>query len=175
MWIRFSDILQTTQFKEPVGPLKVDMGYQYQMEVERLVLEFQAEPVEGGHRLTGGFRYEATLPCARCLKPAEVSGEARFDLLYVPAPAQPAEVEEVDPSSSQADLIYYHDDKLALDELVSQQMYLEVPDKVLCQANCRGLCPSCGADLNEGLCACPPASDERWAQLAQFVPKEKES
>ena len=175
MWIRFSDILQTTQFREPVGPLNVDLGYQYQLEVARLILEFQAEPVEGGHRLTGGFRYEASLPCARCLKPVALSGEARFDLLYAPAPDPPVEAEEVEASSEGADLIYYHDDTLALDELVSQQMYLEIPEKVLCQGTCKGLCPTCGADLNEGPCACPPPSDERWAQLAQFVPKEKES
>jgi uncharacterized protein len=39
----------------------------------------------------------------------------------------------------------------------------------LCREDCRGLCPRCGADLNEGECACEPGPvDNRWAGLAQL-------
>ena len=43
---------------------------------------------------------------------------------------------------------------------------LELPLAPLCRPDCAGLCPTCGADLNEGPCACPPAEgDPRWAAL----------
>jgi uncharacterized protein len=35
-----------------------------------------------------------------------------------------------------------------------EQIYLELPMKPVCREACRGLCPTCGADLNAGSCAC---------------------
>jgi len=40
------------------------------------------------------------------------------------------------------------------------------PSYPVCDSGCRGLCPQCGANLNEGTCACePPADDGRWSLL----------
>ena len=39
-------------------------------------------------------------------------------------------------------------------ELAETAFYLELPTKVLCKEDCKGLCPLCGHDLNEGECGC---------------------
>jgi len=55
---------------------------------------------------------------------------------------------------------------LDLGEAVHQHALLAYPMKPLCKPDCAGLCPSCGADLNEGKCECPPVvTDIRWAKL----------
>lgn len=41
-----------------------------------------------------------------------------------------------------------------LDELVYSDIMLNLPSKILCRETCKGLCPSCGKDLNEGPCEC---------------------
>lgn len=46
---------------------------------------------------------------------------------------------------------------LDLSEAVRQHTLLTMPLKPLCQPDCAGLCPSCGHNLNEGKCSCPPA------------------
>ncbi len=177
MWIRFSDILQPTQYHEKVGPVRLDMGFHYQVEVGPVVLDLEASPVEGGHRFQGTFPYSATAPCVRCLKPVALSGTASFDLLYRPAKDAPPEEEDVDVDATQegAQFVFYEEETLPLEDLVSQQMYLEIPEKVLCGEGCKGLCPRCGSDLNEGPCPCPPEQDSRWAELSQIVKDKKES
>lgn len=55
--------------------------------------------------------------------------------------------------------------RLNLDELVSEDVYLAWPSRVLCKADCKGLCSVCGADLNEGVCKCKKETDPRWNAL----------
>jgi len=49
---------------------------------------------------------------------------------------------------------------------VRQTLLLAVPLKLLCSENCRGLCPTCGKNLNEGECSCRnDVGDPRWDVL----------
>ena len=43
---------------------------------------------------------------------------------------------------------------LDLDELLRSDILLELPYKYLCSEDCKGLCASCGKNLNEGPCGC---------------------
>ena len=45
-------------------------------------------------------------------------------------------------------------DSLDLDELVIQDILLQLPSKMLCKDDCKGLCPVCGTDLNFNECNC---------------------
>jgi uncharacterized protein len=60
--------------------------------------------------------------------------------------------------------------RLPLDELVQEDLLLEQPLKRLCSEECRGLCPTCGQDLNEGNCSCVHKTvDPRLAALQQLL------
>lgn len=61
------------------------------------------------------------------------------------------------------------DMRLALDELIRENILLHFPGRVLCSPECKGLCTSCGADLNEGPCACKKAIDPRLSALAELL------
>ena len=55
---------------------------------------------------------------------------------------------------------------LDLQPLVRDAILLELPLAPVCSEACRGLCPTCGADLNDGACSCGTApADPRWAAL----------
>ena len=45
-------------------------------------------------------------------------------------------------------------DSLDLDELVIQDILLQLPSKMLCKEDCKGLCSVCGTDLNFNECNC---------------------
>jgi uncharacterized protein len=99
--------------------------------------------------------------------PLDVTVEERFPLDAVTHPtAPPPEGEEFD--NIVAAVVHMDAGKpiLDLDELLRQELLVEVPMRALCGAACRGLCPRCGADLNQGPCACPP--DEAASPLAQL-------
>lgn len=49
---------------------------------------------------------------------------------------------------------------------IREDMILALPHKTLCRAECRGLCPMCGANRNEGSCGCEPGGGETpWQAL----------
>ncbi len=57
-------------------------------------------------------------------------------------------------------------DRLDLEPLARDAVLLELPLAPLCDEDCRGLCPMCGIDRNQGDCRCrPEVSDPRWAAL----------
>jgi len=58
---------------------------------------------------------------------------------------------------------------LDLTEAIRQYALLVIPMKPLCRANCAGLCPNCGHNLNQGPCNCPPqGGDPRWSKLKEL-------
>ncbi|MBE6785564.1 MAG: DUF177 domain-containing protein [Ruminococcaceae bacterium] len=63
------------------------------------------------------------------------------------------------------DYILVENMKLDIAELTSEDIYLALPGKILCKEDCKGVCASCGADLNEGPCGCKKEVDPRWAAL----------
>lgn len=58
---------------------------------------------------------------------------------------------------------------LDLDELVYENLLSDLPAKILCKEDCKGLCPQCGKDLNEGPCDCSKPVDPRLAGLLSFL------
>ncbi len=89
------------------------------------------------------FVYEA--PCDRCAAPVRRQYDFRFS-------------HELAHSLEQEDdgeyILVEEGDLLDLDELLRSDILLELPYKYLCQEDCKGLCPSCGKNLNEGPCGC---------------------
>jgi uncharacterized protein len=58
------------------------------------------------------------------------------------------------------------DETVDLTAAMREDIILELPQRVLCHENCKGLCPVCGEDLNVRRCGCRPESgDLRWKAL----------
>lgn len=99
--------------------------------------------------------------CRRCLTDVVAPVHDEIDLLYVGADADEAnepDVYTVDPRARELDLR----------PAVREQWLLAVPRYVQCTADCKGLCPTCGTDLNAGPCDCRPAADSRWDTLRKL-------
>ncbi len=71
------------------------------------------------------------------------------------------------------DLILVNDMNFNLDELVTEDIFLLIPSKFLCKEDCKGLCPTCGKDLNEGPCDCKKEVDPRFASLLQLLEEDE--
>ena len=57
-----------------------------------------------------------------------------------------------------------------VDEIVKEQILLAVPTRMLCQPDCKGICPVCGIDKNTGECECETNEvDPRWAALKNLT------
>ena len=67
------------------------------------------------------------------------------------------------------ELLLVNELRFNLDELVTDDIFLDLPYKFLCKEDCKGLCPTCGHDLNEGPCNCKKAIDPRLEALAALL------
>ena len=101
----------------------------------------------------GGLTGHLELACSRCLESFAAPAAIDFDLLLVPGLATTsAEAEELSPSD--LDLDYYTGEMVDLESLLREQIILMMPLKPLCDEACKGLCPQCGANLNQETCHC---------------------
>ena len=114
----------------------------------------------GGDRYYFSGRISGTLemPCRRCLKPASIEVREEVHFLFAEAGAEGADDPDVFVIPPRAG-------ELDLRPAVREQWLLAAPRFVQCSEQCRGLCPQCGTDLNEGSCGCQPATDSRWDAL----------
>ena len=69
------------------------------------------------------------------------------------------------PAAADEEIYPIDDDVIDLAPLVRDSVVLELPGAPLCREDCAGLCPQCGANLNEGPCGCVAPRDPRWANL----------
>lgn len=86
-------------------------------------------------------------PCDRCLKPVELKINGTIEALYKHISEVPKEKEEE--LQSLRNVIYYSSDRIDLSERIIEAIVVDVPMRVLCKPDCKGLCPRCGTDLNE--------------------------
>ena len=70
------------------------------------------------------------------------------------------------------ELFVMEGDEIDLDEILSTLFILDMETKFLCSPDCKGLCPSCGKNLNLGPCTCRKSLDPRFAVLEQLLDKE---
>ncbi len=135
---------------------------------------------KAGRRVLLSAHGEATLsaPCGRCLQPVEVKVPLDFALTFVPeeqvrSPEGGDDRGEDVASGSfeprQADEETYAGKELDLDPVTREQLILALPPYPVCRDDCKGLCPVCGANLNERECGCDrKVPDPRWAGLEKF-------
>jgi DUF177 domain-containing protein len=110
--------------------------------------------------------------CDRCLKTIEVPVDSSFKLEYVTQDDYQAQ-QAVELTEDDLDLTVFDGEVIDVDELVNEEILLAVPDHVLCQDDCKGICPRCGADRNSVDCGCETAEvDPRWAGLKELVNRE---
>ncbi|UQT47452.1 DUF177 domain-containing protein [Flavonifractor plautii] len=102
--------------------------------------------------------------CDRCLKPFCRDMRVPVDSLL----AETLEDEEND------EILLLDNGTVDLDEVFTTALVLAMDSKHVCSEDCKGLCATCGADLNEGPCGCKPEIDPRFAALAQLLDKESE-
>lgn len=142
-------------------------------------------PVQGSGRFVrttegvlvqGHVAAEVDLECSRCLKNFAAAVDAAFVEEFRPS----VNVVTGEPLPQPEDQALRIDERHVLDltETVRQYLVTALPFKPLCQPDCRGLCPLCGADLNLGLCSCadePPIGPfTALAALAREGPEAHE-
>ena len=168
MRIRVRDIEEATKeltYDEPTGELNplLEHGpihdYEFVGPVAVTVRYYRA-----GTELffEGETRGRVAGQCARCLETFEFTHAPRFAVILVPREGKWANEDLAD----EDEVGFYDGEEVDLTPQIRDRLLLSLPTLPLCRESCRGLCPSCGADLNQQACQCvAPAADPRLAIL----------
>jgi uncharacterized protein len=109
-------------------------------------------------------------PCSRCLEDVSVPISGDFTYTLVPAKAETRE--DLELTAEELETSYYEGDFIDLTSIICEQIILQIPIKILCQEECRGLCPHCGNNFNTSSCNCHlGVVDSRMAVLKNYKVK----
>ena len=160
--------------KEPIGATRgVDVAGEAAISNDGI-----KSHVSGGVRLTrtdqgvwveGKVMATMEAECSRCLVSYSHWVTPKLDDLFLPTVDvhTGARLRSLADSEDAFVIDSYH--TLDLTEAVRQGAIAAMPLQPLCRTECQGLCPHCGADLNDGPCGCTPEIDARWEPLRQML------
>ena len=128
-----------------------------------LAVEARAEgSASRGVWVRGSYSGRVQAVCRRCLGSLELDVAEDFGLLFDPKTAE-----------GEGDLTVYaldsEADELDLRRPLRELFLMAAPRYPLCDEDCPGLCPVCGANLSEGACGCEvQGPDQRWGPLQRL-------
>jgi uncharacterized protein len=108
----------------------------------------------------GTLRGALLQECRRCLEPVSGRLAEKLTMVFVPSDSPGAE------DHGDVRLFSATAAELDLGESVREELILAIDPYVVCDPDCRGLCPRCGANRNTETCSCAGTeSDPRWDAL----------
>jgi uncharacterized protein len=135
--------------------------------LDSVPVSLRITPQEGRFFVEGEVHGRVEVECDRCLAPVILTVRAPCAVDLVPLEARGAAGERNALDRGELDVTFVSGPVLNLDDLVREQLLLQVPMRVLCRDDCRGLCPQCRKNLNDGPCGCEesPSVDPRLEAL----------
>ncbi|NLG50936.1 MAG: DUF177 domain-containing protein [Chloroflexi bacterium] len=114
-------------------------------------------------------------PCRRCLELTKADVRFDFEEEYIPSIDIETGAALPITDEDEEELIIDEHHILDLSEVLRQYAVIEASRGALCAVECKGLCPTCGANLNEGPCGCIRENlDPRLAELAKLLGSDQD-
>ncbi len=124
-----------------------------------IVMKVKAANRAGVVTLTITYEYTLFLNCDRCLNPYTQDIVKNEEHTVVRKLNDNDNDDIIEAPLGVVDLV----------ELATNDIITDLPDKFLCKEDCKGLCPKCGCNLNDGNCNCDlRETDPRLAALDKF-------
>jgi len=163
--------LRKIRFDEAFQPGRIDFTGEELEQVAPLDAKGTAELLahsDGEVRVQGRYQVEMASQCDRCLGRARFALDSGFDLYYRPMSAIARE-EEVEIDEGEAEIGFYENGGMELEDILREQVLLALPMQRVCSDVCKGICPVCGKNRNETECGCAlETHDDRWGALRKL-------
>ncbi len=137
--------------------------------LERSPIRVKCSNIGMGKALVHGTLQLVLLaPCDRCLKDVKVSLQLEFE-------QEVMSMEAIQQEEEQNEQSFLQGYELDIEALVNSEILVNMPVKVLCKPDCKGICKQCGQDLNERDCGCDTfVPDPRMAAIKDIFNANKE-
>ncbi len=117
-------------------------------------------------RVAGQINGKFEVQCHRCLEdfhyPVNINVET---FLYKQSDISPGAEEEIELDREDLDQEFFDGVEIDVDLIVAEEIFLSLPQVMLCSENCKGLCPLCGTNRNINECNCSLMANSPFAAL----------
>lgn len=152
--------LEMTEFRNKFGTFQI---------TEKSPVQFTMSNLGVGKALVEGTE-EITLrmECDRCLEPVPVTLKLAFS-------REVTSQDTADSTQLEENENILEGGQLNIETLINNEILMNLPDKVLCRPDCKGICKQCGQNLNEGECGCDDfVPDPRMAAIKDIFNAKRE-
>ncbi len=151
-------------FLAPKDPYNIEF-------IEPLMVELFFEKRSSYIHVTGHIEGQLVVTCHRCLEnfgyPLDLPLETFLYTLNKMDIKEEIELEEEDLLEE-----FFDGEEIDVDLIISEEIFLSLPQVLLCSEECKGLCPKCGVNLNREECSCSKALDSPFAVLSKLKLKQ---
>jgi uncharacterized protein len=137
-----------------------------------LNVDIEACRIEGRLLTVISVEANASVPCSRCLEPADIkiAGKLRYFFSLRPHENKTETAETSEYGEEELIILDSWEDEIDLSPMIWEVLITSLPASALCSEDCRGLCPQCGVNLNKSSCNCKKdETDPRFDALRQFI------
>jgi uncharacterized protein len=156
--IKDKDLFQDFEETAETFPIFSDMIQNRECEfLEPLKISARVIRIRELFEVEGTLHTRVRMSCSRCLKAFDLPLTSNFALTYtqeLPDMMEVSDEEEVEFRVEEIGLMYFRGEEINLRNGIQEQVVMAFPLQPLCAETCKGLCPKCGADLNQGDCGC---------------------
>lgn len=130
---------------------------------ENFVIKTIVDKFEHDVRIKIQFETAGHFVCDRCLKEYVQKIGGQHEQIYSTGSGKSVDDEEIRQLPADTK-------EIDISPLIAEAVFLNHPVKMLCDPDCKGICPNCGADLNEEVCRCASGeTDPRWDNLRKLI------
>lgn len=145
-------------FEGPIEEIDISEPFTGNFKTKALLTKFEDQII-----LTAETLIDANLVCDRCGSEITRQIKSSYKVVYL------LRNNEYDEDLIDTYFIHPDSDSILIDNDVRDFAVLSIPMKTLCTENCKGLCKTCGANLNEESCNCTEEkTDPRWEPLLKL-------
>ncbi|MDL1970118.1 MAG: DUF177 domain-containing protein [Candidatus Desulfofervidaceae bacterium] len=139
-----------------------------------LTANIKLTPMQEKVHVTGEIHGKLKLFCARCLEQFDYPLEIKINFMLVPKWQAPrSEIFRL--KKDDMEIEFFDGVEVDIDQVVSEQIFLNIPIKPLCRPDCAGLCPYCGINLNKGKCQCKRPKYSPFYEALKHLKKKHNS
>lgn len=156
-----ADGVHRYEFDEPISKIGLEEPFFSNFQLDAELTKTRNQII-----LNAGLTLNANFECDRCGTVYHSVIKTNFLMVYI--------FDRLPETNEDLNVIYLppETDKINLSNELKDYAILAVPMKRLCKEECKGLCPRCGIDLNEGSCSCSSKEvDTRWLPLQDLKNK----
>lgn len=168
LWSLLSAEGKQMELQAPIEMSEFDNGLTKYSILEKKPIEFKFTHTGDKHiDIVAGIEVKLNIPCDRCLEDVEITisieASKEVDL------NETAELDDAD------ETIFMDGTEFDSERFVYGEILVNLPMKVLCDTNCKGICNRCGTNLNHASCGCDTTElDPRMAKVLEVFNSFKE-